>query len=127
MRLPLLLTRRRVEQLLHDQARGYEIAINKIGTQDETRHDHVSEQLADVSIVNDCLTRDLLTSRRQRVIARKAAARILAAWAAEKQRADQLQQRLDQSLGLDSAAVALGSSWQSRRGDKRGLVKGSEL
>lgn len=34
---------------------------------------------------------------------------------AEKQRADHLQQRLDQVLGLDDAAVALGASWQARR------------
>jgi hypothetical protein len=42
---------------------------------------------------------------------------------AEQQRADHLQQRLDDALGLNSAAVALGSSWQSRRDDKRGLRK----
>lgn len=84
-----------------------------------------AEQVIDVSIINDCLTRDLLVSRRQRVIARKAAARIAAALAEERKRADRLQQRLDQALGLDSAAVALGSTWQSRRADKGSLAKGA--
>lgn len=48
-------------------------------------------------------------------IARKAAARILAAYAAEKSRADQLQTRLDVFLGLDHPAVAAGATWQARR------------
>lgn len=74
-----------------------------------------AEQLCDVSIVNNHLTEDLTRSRRQRVIARKAAARIAAAYRAEKARADHLQARLDQALGLESAAVALGAGWQDRR------------
>jgi hypothetical protein len=74
-----------------------------------------AEQVIDVSIVNDCLTRDLLLSRRQRVIARKAAARILVAWSAEKRRADHLQQRYDAAVGLNTPAIAAGDSWQERR------------
>jgi len=77
-----------------------------------------AEQVIDVSIVNNHLTEDLTRSRRQRVIARKAAARILAAYAVEKQRADRLQQRLDQALGLDSGPVTSGRHWQHRREDK---------
>ena len=46
---------------------------------------------------------------------RKVAARLYAGGRAEKLRADHLQQRLDQALGLDDAAVALGASWTSRR------------
>lgn len=37
------------------------------------------------------------------------------ALAAETHRADHLQQRLDQALGLDSRPVALGAGWQDRR------------
>jgi len=82
-----------------------------------------SELFTDTSIVNDCLTRDLLRSRRQRVIARKAAARILAAYAVEKRRADGLQTRLDGALGLYSAAVEDGRNWQARRTDKPTVAK----
>lgn len=39
-------------------------------------------------------------------VAREAASRILAAYGVEKRRADHLQARLDQALGLDSPAVA---------------------
>lgn len=77
-----------------------------------------AEQVIDISIVNDCLTRDLLVSRRQRVIARKAAARILAAWATERKRADRLQNQLDDALGLNTSAVAHGAGWQDRRENK---------
>jgi hypothetical protein len=71
-----------------------------------------AEQVIDVSIVNDCLTRDLLVSRRQRVIARKAAARILAAWSAEKKRADSLQRRYDDAVGLSAGRITDSRSWQ---------------
>ena len=54
--------------------------------------------------------------------ARKAAARILAAHSVEKGRADRLQARLDQALGLDAPAIADGVRWESRRHDKAGLV-----
>lgn len=64
----------------------------------------LDEKYIAVCIVNNCLTEDLTA----------AAARIAEA-AVEKARADQLQQRLDQALGLDDAAVALGASWQGRR------------
>jgi len=130
MRLPFLLTRRRCEQLLSDQARGFELAIRKIGENnradfaaEQAQHNLVAEQLADTSIVNECLTHDLLVSRRQRVIARKAGARILAAYLAEKRRADLLQQRLDDACGLTDSRVEDGRHWQQRRDDKRGLSK----
>lgn len=77
-----------------------------------------AEQLIDTSFVNNCLTLDLTKSRRQRVIARKAAARIAAAYTAEKQRADHLQQRLDNWLGLNTSAVRAGQNWQQTREDK---------
>lgn len=38
--------------------------------------------------------------------------------AAEKKRADQLQARLDDALGLNTTAVMAGSAWQERRETK---------
>jgi hypothetical protein len=46
---------------------------------------------------------------------RESAVAWMADHAVEKQRADHLQERLDQALGLDDAAVVLGASWQDRR------------
>lgn len=48
--------------------------------------------------------------------------RILAAYRAEKKRADRLQARLDDACGLDDPAVTAGRHWQSARHDKKGLV-----
>ncbi|MFE7273001.1 hypothetical protein [Streptomyces sp. NPDC057623] len=39
--------------------------------------------------------------------------------AAETRRADRLQRRLDDALGLNTAGIELGSGWQDRREDKR--------
>ncbi|MFI0268611.1 hypothetical protein [Streptomyces luteogriseus] len=47
----------------------------------------------------------------------KAGKRILAAWWAEKRRADRLQARLDDALGLDDPAVLAGQNWQATRQD----------
>lgn len=51
----------------------------------------------------------------------RACARYLAAYHAEKRRADRLQRRLDDALGLNTAGIELGSGWQDRREDKRSL------
>lgn len=56
-------------------------------------------------------------------IARKAAARVLAAYRAEKARADRLQQQMDVFLGLDHPAVVAGEEWQERREQKMRLDK----
>jgi hypothetical protein len=48
----------------------------------------------------------------------KVGARLLAAYVAEKRRADQLQARLDDALGLNTTAVIEGSRWQQRREDR---------
>lgn len=48
----------------------------------------------------------------------KATARYLAAYHAEKRRADGLQTRLDHALGLNDPAVEAGQHWQARRTDK---------
>ncbi|MBW5420232.1 hypothetical protein GKQ77_01435 [Streptomyces sp. BG9H] len=50
----------------------------------------------------------------------RACARYRVALAAETRRADQLQARLDDALGLTSPAVEAGASWQERRPDKIG-------
>jgi hypothetical protein len=48
-----------------------------------------------------------------------ACARYRAELAVETHRADHLQQRLDDALGLNTAGVELGTGWQDRREDKR--------
>lgn len=45
-------------------------------------------------------------------------ARLLAAYAVQKRRADRLQRRLDDACGLDHPAVDAGQHWQSTRSDK---------
>jgi hypothetical protein len=77
-----------------------------------------AEQFTDASIVNDCLTRDLVAARRRVRIARSAATRILAAYRRERSRADRLQGRLDDACGLNHPAVEAGQHWQARRIDK---------
>ncbi|MEU9558028.1 hypothetical protein [Streptomyces fumanus] len=52
-----------------------------------------------------------------------AAARYLAAYHQQKRRADRLQARHDQALGLDTAAILSGQTWQQRREDTRGWVR----
>lgn len=49
----------------------------------------------------------------------RACVRYRADLAAETRRADRLQRRLDDALGLNTAGIELGSGWQSRREDKR--------
>lgn len=121
MRLPIV-TRRRHERELARQRRGYELAIKKVSTEGNGRWKGIATRTAelytDTSIVNDCLTRDLTKARRRTAIARKAAARILAAYFAEKKRADRLQRRLDGMCGLNDPAVLDGIHWQKRRQDK---------
>lgn len=47
-------------------------------------------------------------------------ARYRAALTAETRRADRLQQRLDDALGLNTHAITTGATWQNRRTDKKG-------
>lgn len=65
------------------------------------------------------------TARLERRVARlrKVVARVYAAGHAQLLRADHLQRRLDQALGLDHPAVVGGAAWQERREDMRGRVK----
>ncbi|MFH9403310.1 hypothetical protein ACH4JS_26695 [Streptomyces sp. NPDC017638] len=47
----------------------------------------------------------------------KVGARLIAARDTERQRADHLQQRLDDAMGLNTAAVIAGRNWQRHRED----------
>lgn len=88
----------------------YELAVGNAN--------HAAEQLVDISIVNNRLTDDLAHAAHRGVMTRKAASRILAAYAAEKKRADRLQQRLDDALGLNNYRVQDSRMWQHTRTDK---------
>lgn len=59
---------------------------------------------------------------RRLAVARRAAARILAAYVAEKRRADHLQARLDDACGLNHPALDDGRLWQHSRSDKKGAM-----
>jgi hypothetical protein len=56
----------------------------------------------DTSIVNDCLTRDMSNLTRRHTRAVRAAARYLAAYHAEKRRADRLQKQYDAAVGMNT-------------------------
>ena len=80
------------------------------------------EELAAVTIVNTCLTEDL-TAVRERLAEVEAASCDTAAthWRAEarreKKRADRLQARLDDAVGLTDPRVENGRNWQQNRQD----------
>ncbi|MFE2384455.1 hypothetical protein [Streptomyces misionensis] len=81
---------------------------------------YAGEQLVGTCIVNDCLTDANLAVARRLTRALRACARYRAALAAERHRADRLQERLDDALGLNTPAVAAGAMWRDRRTDKKG-------
>jgi hypothetical protein len=91
--------------------------------------ERASEMFTDTSLVNDRLTDANLAVSRRLTRALRACARYRAAlnktateWMTECQahalRADRLQRRLDDSLGLNTAPVVLGETWQDRREQK---------
>ncbi|MGW3025820.1 hypothetical protein [Streptomyces sp. NPDC001221] len=98
----------------------------------EDRHDEVEderrrlagqyaaleEQYVGACIVNECLTSDLAKARTQ-------PAENSEDWQTryedEKRRADRLQRRLDDALGLNTSQIADGRLWQHTRTDKRAL------
>ncbi|WP_225840264.1 hypothetical protein [Streptomyces sp. NK08204] len=92
----------------------YEVAVGKAS--------YATEQAIDTSIVNNCLTDANLAVARRLTRALRACKRYRAALAAEQRRADRLQQRLDDCLGLNTAQVAEGQRWQQTRHDKKGTV-----
>ncbi|TGZ14688.1 hypothetical protein DV517_61710 [Streptomyces sp. S816] len=84
------------------------------------RAHYTGEQLVGTSIVNDCLTDANLTVARRLTRAVRACARYRAALTVETRRADRLQARLDDALGLNAHAVVAGAMWRDRRTDKKG-------
>ncbi|GGW15848.1 hypothetical protein GCM10018980_51250 [Streptomyces capoamus] len=80
--------------------------------------EYALDQLAATRIVNDCLTDANLAVARRLTRALRACARYRKALAAEQRRADQLQRRLDNAVGLNITAVAHGETWQERREQK---------
>ncbi|WP_225825661.1 hypothetical protein [Streptomyces naphthomycinicus] len=88
----------------------YEEAVGHAG--------YATEQVIDTRIVNDCLTDANLAVARRLTRALRACARYRKALAAEQRRADQLQRRLDDDLGLNTPAIAVGETWQDRREQK---------
>ena len=86
--------------------------------------EYAIEQLIDTQIVNDCLTQGLEKAAAQGALSTEAATQIIAAYTAERHRADRLQQRLDNAVGLNTSQVDDGRFWQHNRHDKK---KGFEL
>lgn len=84
--------------------------------------DGLREQLAAVRRRMASLRRTADTEAlvRRLDVSRKAASRVLAAYHAEKHRADRLQARLDDALGLNDPHVKDGRYWQQTRADKKG-------
>jgi hypothetical protein len=80
--------------------------------------EYALDQLVGTRIVNDCLTDANLAVARRLTRALRACARYRAALAAETRRADRLQRRLDDLLGLNTPAITLGETWQDRRDQK---------
>jgi hypothetical protein len=78
------------------------------------------EELAATRIVNDCLTRDLAEARKQ------LAARDTGGWQKkyeqERKRADRLQRRLDDAVGLKPGRIEDSSQWQPALHDKKGAA-----
>ncbi|MFH8336907.1 hypothetical protein [Streptomyces sp. AM6-12] len=75
----------------------------------------LDERYTDTAIVNEHLTEELTAVRKQIASTDDG---WQAKYEAEKKRADHLQQRLDDALGLNTTAVAAGEQWQSRRDPK---------
>jgi hypothetical protein len=80
--------------------------------------EYALDQLVGTRIVNDCLTDANLAVARRLTRALRACARYRAAATAEKQRADHLQARFDDLLGLNDPAITAGETWQDRREQK---------
>ncbi|MFJ4624285.1 hypothetical protein [Streptomyces sp. NPDC088812] len=68
------------------------------------------EKYTDACIVNECLTNDLAAARKQ--VAESTVTEWRARAAAEKRRADQLQKRLDDAVGLGGGRIEDSSPWQ---------------
>lgn len=74
--------------------------------------EYATAELIDTRIVNDCLTDANLAVARRLTRALRACARYRTALAAEQRRADQLQRRLDDAVGLKPRRIEDSSRWQ---------------
>lgn len=70
----------------------------------------LEERYTDTAIVNECLTHDLANARAQ--LAAQDTDDWLARYEAEKKRADHLQSRLDDAVGLKPTGIQDSSRWQ---------------
>lgn len=86
------------------------------------QYTHLHDTWSGTAIVNDCLTDANLTVARRLTRALRACARYRAALADATHRADQLQHRLDDALGLNTSQIDDGRLWQQTRPDKKGMV-----
>lgn len=95
------------EQILHQLA-GADAANRRL----HGRNLELGQRISKLTDADPEYTADLerRVGRLRRVVAR-----VLAAYAEEKRRADYLQRRLDDVFGLNSSSVAAGSAWQERR------------
>lgn len=87
-------------QLVKDRAAFHAAAVTA-----SRQFTDADEKYVDVSIVNACLTDDLVAVR-ERLAACESGGALgeqMALYRAEKKRADRLQRRLDQALGLDDS------------------------
>ncbi|MYU22909.1 hypothetical protein [Streptomyces sp. SID8352] len=104
----------------------------------ETERQQLARQLAEADATARGLEEQLLvTGRRMAALAesdpgyaaalerritrlQRVGARLLTVRDAERHRADRLQARLDEALGLDDTAVLAGRDWQRTRQDRKG-------
>ncbi|MFD3917179.1 hypothetical protein [Streptomyces sp. NPDC058603] len=113
--------RAQIEQLVdqRDDARRDAAAHLSAARHTATRNTHLTEQLQDARAedLGDSIT-DAIGYERRIVRLTRAVARLSAALTTQTRRADRLQQRLDDAVGITSPAVDSGDLWQQRRSDK---------
>ncbi|MFE4535638.1 hypothetical protein ACFRKB_11220 [Streptomyces scopuliridis] len=113
--------RTRIEQLAEQRDEARTDAAAHLGAAKRTavRNQHLTEQLQDVRAedLGDSIA-DAIGYERRIVRLTRAVARLSAALTTQTRRADRLQQRLDDAVGITSPAVDSGDLWQQRRSDK---------
>lgn len=126
MRRSRAVPRARYEQVIDQRDEARTEAAQHVDTiVDRSREiDRLREQLAAAHKRNLTLRRtaDTAVLARRLDVAHRAGARILAAYVAEKRRADHLQARLDDACGLNHPALDDGRHWQSTRSDTKGAM-----
>lgn len=111
--------RRRVlaTEARHDEAARAHNQLAKKLADEETANKRLAEELAAVTIVNTCLTDDLVAARERLAEVEAASCDTAAAqWQAqarrEKKRADALQKAYDDAVGLKPRGIEDSSRWQ---------------